>query len=132
MDPISLILTALLTGATAALSETAGQVIKESYQRLKTLLHQRLAGQPVAQVALDGYEKKPEVWKAPLAEQLQAAGVSQDRCVIEAAQALLQALHPQEAAQGKYAVQISGQVQGFAQGDAQSVQMHFGNRSETP
>jgi hypothetical protein len=36
---------------------------------------------------------------------------------------------PQQAATGKYNVQIAGNVQGLAQGDYQRVEMNFGDKS---
>ena len=52
--------------------------------------------------------------------------VDQDHEIIEAAQRVMQLVQPQQAAMGKYNVQITGNVQGFAQGDHQTVHMTFG------
>ena len=38
MDPVSLIVTALATGAAAALKDTAGEAVKDAYSGLKSLL----------------------------------------------------------------------------------------------
>ena len=127
MDPITLILTALVSGATASVKDTASQLVKDTYNGLKTLIHNKLAGKPTAEIALAEYEKKPDVWKAPLAEGLKEADIVQDKAIIEAAQKLMTLIQPQQAAQGKYNVQITGNVEGFVQGDYAKVKMTFGN-----
>ncbi len=126
MDPITLIVTALAAGAAAGAQETASTVVKDAYTGLKTLIQQKFKGKPTAEIALTEHEKKPEVWKAPLEEGLKETSVDQDKEVIEAAQKVMSLLQPQQAAMGKYNVQITGNVQGFAQGDQQQVNMHFG------
>ena len=57
MEPITLILTALVAGATAAAKDTAGQAIKDSYTGLKGLIKQRFADKDKADSAaiLDKY-----------------------------------------------------------------------------
>jgi hypothetical protein len=131
MDPISLILTALVSGATASVKDTANQAVKDTYNGLKTLIQNKLVGKPDAEIALAKYEKKPDAWKAALEDELKEARVAQDTAIIEAAQKLMKLVQPQQAAQGKYNVQITGNVQGFAQGDNQTVHMSFGTEPET-
>ena len=127
MDPVTLILTALATGAAASAKDVTSQAVKDAYNGLKTLIKNKLAGKPDAEMALAQHEKKPEVWKAPLEDGLKEAGVEQDQDIIAAAQQLMTLVHPQQAAMGKYNVQITGNVQGYAQGDHQQVTMNFGN-----
>lgn len=127
MDPITLILTALTAGAAASAKDTASAAIKDSYNGLKAIIQRKFAGTPTAEVALIAHETKPDVWKAPLEEGLKETGTDQDQEVIAAAQRLMTLVQPQQAAMGKYNVQITGNVQGFAQGDHQTVHMTFGN-----
>jgi hypothetical protein len=127
MDSITLILTALGSGATASVKDTASQAVKDTYNGLKTLIHNKIAGKPDAETALAKYEKKPDVWKAVLEYELKKAQVFQDKAIIEAAEKLMTLIQPQQAAQGKYNVQITGNVTGYAQGDHQRVHMTFGN-----
>ena len=127
MDPVTLILTALTTGAAASAKDVTGQAIKDAYNGLKTLIQHKLAGKPDAEMAFVQHEKKTEVWKAPLEDGLKEAGVAQDQEIIAAAQQVMTLVQPQQAAMGKYNVQITGHVQGFAQGDHQQVTMNFGN-----
>jgi len=90
MDPIALILAALATG----LQATASDAVKDAYTGLKTLLQRKFAGKPVAEVALAEHEKKPDIWKAPLAQGLQETEANQDQEIIAAAQRLIQLAHP--------------------------------------
>ncbi len=73
------------------------------------------------------HEKQPDIWKAPLETQIKETQVDQDKEIIAAAQKLMTLVQPQQAAMGKYNVQITGGVQGYAQGDYQQVTMNFGN-----
>lgn len=66
-QPVSLIVTALASGAAAALKDTASQALKDLYRDLKSLLRRKLEGNKEAELALERYETKPEVcdyhWK---------------------------------------------------------------------
>ncbi|SRR6266487_5202119 len=127
MDPITLILTALTAGVAASAKDTASTAIKDSYNGLKALIQRKFAGKPAAEMALKEHEKKPDVWKAPLEEGLKETETDQDLEIIAAAQKLMTLVQPQQAAMGKYNVQITGNVQGYAQGDYQQVRMNFGD-----
>jgi hypothetical protein len=126
MDPITLILTALASGAPLVAKGVAGEVIKDAYNSLKARIQDKFTGKPDAELTLAKHEEKPEVWEAPLKEALVEADVDQDQPLIEAAQKLLELVNPQQAAMGKYNVQITGDVQGFVQGDNAHVEMTFG------
>lgn len=127
MDPITLILTALNAG----LQATAGEMVKDAYTELKTLIQRKFAGKPVAQMALTKHESDSKTWEAPLKKALVQEGVSQDPEVIAAAQKVMHIVQLQQAAMGKYNVQIAGDVYGAAYGDHQSIEMHF-NLGSTP
>ncbi|HJT57890.1 MAG TPA: hypothetical protein VJ761_15415 [Ktedonobacteraceae bacterium] len=126
MDPVTLILTALTTGAAASAKDVTGQAVKDAYNGLKTLIQHKLAGKPDAEMALAQHEKKPEVWKAPLEDSLKEAGVAQDQEIIAAAQHLMTLVQPQQMGLGKYNIQNTGTVQGQVIGDAANVTQQFG------
>jgi hypothetical protein len=130
MDPLTLILTALGTGAAFLAKQAASEAVKDAYQALKTRLQQKFADKPEATVALAKYADKPDVWRAPVHEALTETAADQDRELITAAQQLLALVDPQQAAMGKYNVQIAGQVQGFVQGDHAQVTMTFGDKPQ--
>ena len=125
MEPTSIILTALLAGATAAAKDTASQAIKDGYQGLKTLIQNRFSDKPAAQTALTEYEQDADTWRKPLEKSLAESGANQDEAIIRQAQALLKLVKPQQAAQGKYNVQI-GEGKGTVIGDNAQVIQNFG------
>ena len=86
VDPITLVVTAVALGASAGLTDTATQVIKDAYAGLKALLTRR-------QVDVSGVERKPDSasQRAALAETLADAGDVDDE-VIAAAQAVTEAV----------------------------------------
>ncbi|HEY9893922.1 MAG TPA: hypothetical protein V6D34_00690 [Candidatus Sericytochromatia bacterium] len=96
MDPITLILTALVAGTAKA----AGDAVPDAYKGLKALIQKKIAGKPAAEMVLAEHEKDPETYAAPLKKNLVEAGVDQDAEILKAAQELLEQLKPQEAAPG--------------------------------
>jgi hypothetical protein len=118
MDPITLILSALVAGATAAAKETATEAVKDAYHGLKA--------------ALGEYEKEPEVWKDPVRGALTKIAADKDEEIIKAAQALLAQADPQGHSQGKYSVHFAGAVYGATIGDKNTVTNTFGDISKRP
>ncbi|GCF07794.1 hypothetical protein [Dictyobacter arantiisoli] len=123
MDANTLILTALATGAQAF----ATDAIKDAYQGLKTLIQRKFEHKPKAQEILADYEGDPDIYQKPLMKALQQEQLDQDPDVIQAAQRVMQLVQPQQASMGKYNIQITGDVHGYAQGDNQNVTMNFGS-----
>lgn len=124
MDPISIILTALVAGAAKA----AGDAAPDAYNGLKTLIKSKFdsQGKSDSAIILDRYEKKPEKTKLLLEDELTEAGIDQDEEIVKLAQKLLEQLKPQEAAEGKFNIQISGgQVQGLVQQNTGTINQNF-------
>jgi hypothetical protein len=121
VDPVSLIVAALVAGAAAALKDTAGQAVKDAYTGLKTLLRRKTADAPAVEVAVQQHEEDPDVWEQPLRQLLTKAGAGQDAEIVEVATRLLALADPA----GKYTVTVSG-GQGVVVGDGNSVRMAFG------
>jgi hypothetical protein len=126
MDPLILILSALTAGAVTAAQTVAGDAIMDAYAELKSLLQQKFMGKQSAEVALDEHETDPTTWEVPLKKALMQAQADHDEAIIEAAQKVMTLVNPQQVAMGKYNMQITGNVQGVAQGDYQYVEMTFG------
>jgi len=125
MDPISLILAALVAGAT----KTGGEVALDAYNGLKALIKHKFESQGKSDsvTILDKYEQKPEKTKALLEDELTEAGADKDEEIIKLAQKLMEQLHPQEAAEGKFSVQISGgTVQGLTQQNTGTITQNYG------
>ena len=124
MDPVTLIASALAAGAAAAAKDTASQAVKDAYAGFKALIQKRFTDRPEAEMALAKHEEKPKVWEAPLKDALVETGVDKDQEVLQMAQQLLKLVHPQQAAQGKYSIQI-GEAKGVVIGDDAEVTMTF-------
>lgn len=121
MDPITLILTALVAGTAKA----AGDAAPDAYKGLKALIQKKFAGKPEAEMALAKHEEKPKVWEEPLKEALAESGVDQDKEIIQASQELLKQLKPQEAASGKFNLNVAGDFKGFSGENSGNVTQTF-------
>jgi len=121
VDPITLILTALVAGTAKA----AGDAAPDAYKGLKALIQKKFAGKPEAEMALAKHEEKPKVWEEPLKEALAESGVDQDKEIIQASQELLKQLKPQEAASGKFNLNVAGDFKGFSGENSGNVTQTF-------
>ena len=113
MEPISLIIAALVAGA----AKSAGEIAPDAYKGLKALIKRKFAGDPKAEMVLEEHEADCEVYEAPLKKKLTEAGLDKDEEIIKAAQKLLKELKPQESASGKYDIVFQGEVKGIQIGD---------------
>lgn len=120
MDPVSLIIAALIAGASAGAKATAATAVEDAYGALKGLIRRRLGRAEVPAL------EQPEAERERLAELLRDAGADRDEEVVRAAQAVLAQLDPAGARGGKYDVNISG-GKGIVVGDAATVTMNFGD-----
>ena len=104
MEPLTMIVTALTTGATAALGSVAGEAVKDAYAGLKRLILDRYGKQGDVSDAVETVEAETDAdWpKARLQEALAETEAPQDEEVLAAAQALLTAADPQGARAGRY------------------------------
>lgn len=107
MDPVTLIVTALVAGAAAGMKDTASSAIKDAYNGLKGLVGRKLAGRPGGELVLDRHEQDPQVWDKPLAQELTTVGAGDDPDLVSAAQALMQLVDAAGSAAGKYQVVAS-------------------------
>src|SRR5690349_10120981 len=134
MDPVSLILAALVTGVATGLAtgpgESAAAAVRDAYRGLRDALKRRLAGKPAAQDAVEQYVADPEAWKGNLEVHLRRAGVDQDRAVLDAAHSVMRLADPAGAAAGKYTINLAG-AQGAQVGD-HNQQSNVFNAPPTP
>lgn len=124
MEPITLILTALATGAAAAAADVGKEALKDAYQGLKKLIQDKYAA---AKTGVDLIEKDPEsaAFQAAAKELLEPTGATQDPDVIQAAQELMAKAEPAKAAEGQFNVQIGGNVYGLVQGNQGKIEQTF-------
>jgi hypothetical protein len=108
VDPVSLVLDALASGATRGVADGASDAVGAAYSRLKRLIAERFAGNKSAEVALDEHAADPDTWQAPLTKALHATVVSADESVLAAARQLMELLDAAGARAGKYDVDLRG------------------------
>jgi hypothetical protein len=116
MDPISLILTALVAGLAQGVGQTAATAVRDAYAGLRTALAQRLSGRQAAQDAVEQYVTDPEAWRGNLEVHLKQAGADRDQAVLDAAATVMRVADPAGARAGKYTVHLAG-AQGVQVGD---------------
>jgi hypothetical protein len=120
MDPVTLIVTALATGASAgaleALKDDVKDKAKAAYTRLRALARKRVAGRPDAELALERHETAPQNWGSLLTAELTEAGAADDVGLVAAAKALMDLVDAAGARAGKYKVTIENS-QGVQVGD---------------
>ncbi|MCC6569781.1 MAG: hypothetical protein IT315_11145 [Anaerolineales bacterium] len=123
MEPVTLIVSALTAGATAALQETAGTAIKDAYQGLAGLVRKKFGKDTKAKTALDGSKEDPETWQKPLEKSVQESGIANDKEILGLAQELIKLLKSQNPS-SKYNVKIKGSKQ-IVVGDNAKVTMNL-------
>ncbi len=129
MDTLSLIVSALSAGALAGAQELAGEALKDAYQALRGLVQKKLESKPQAKKILKEHAKDPVTWEKPLAKVLKEARVAEDTEIVGAAERLLMTARIDQSAPSRYAVQVSGEVQGMVTGDRARVTMHFAGKN---
>lgn len=94
MDPVTLIVTALVTGAAAAAKDVGGEAVKNAYGGLKTLIASRFGTKANVEAAMASIEQKPDSdnRKGVLKEELEVAGADKDAELLKQAQALIELL----------------------------------------
>lgn len=122
MEPISLIITALVAGAAKA----AGDAAPDAYNGLKALIKRKFAGEPKAEMVLEEHETDPETYESPLRKKLAEAGADKDEEIIKKAQELLKQLKPEDSAAGKYKVEFQAEVKAAQIGDRNVQENKFG------
>jgi hypothetical protein len=125
VDPVTLIIAALATGAVSGIKETASAAVMDAYEALKGLARKRLASRPDGELVLTRYAEAPEAWERPLAAELGAAGADRDSDLVAAAQALMSLVDAAGSRTGKYRVDVR-HSQGVQIGDHNTQHNTFG------
>jgi hypothetical protein len=125
MDPITLIVTALAAGAASAMQDDAKAVVKTAFERLRHLVKKRFTSPDNGEFMLEKHAAAPDIWQAPLKQELEQSGAADDSELIDAAQRLMELLDPRGTAASKYAVTIQDSTD-VQVGDHNSQVNHFG------
>jgi hypothetical protein len=110
MDPIALIVNALVAGVVAAAKPTARQAVKDTYAAFKALIQRKFGDEGDVAAAVEQVEKKPDSAgrKGMLAEELGATGAGQDAEVLRAARDLLALVQPRSVDESQMALAENG------------------------
>jgi len=111
MDPITVIVSAVMAGVAASAKGLGTQAVKDGYAGLKALIVHKFGQKADVGDALEGVEKKPdsEARQAVLKEELETAGAGQDAEVVGQAQTLLDLLKQHGIAPGTtYQATVTG------------------------
>lgn len=111
MDPITVIVSAVMAGVAASAKGVGAQAVKDGYAGLKALIVRKFGQKADVRDALEGVEKKPdsEARQAVLKEELETAGAGQDAKVVGQAQTLLDLLKQHGIAPGTtYQATVTG------------------------
>ena len=104
IDPISLIITALVAGATAAAKDTAEQANKDVYKGLKDLIKKKFIDDSFGQGIVDGKPEEIKQVEGLLKDKLAQSGADKDVEIIKLAQELLEKENSEESAAGKFII----------------------------
>lgn len=107
MDPVSLVVAAVVAGVAAGAGQTATEAVKDAYGLLKFKLRGLFGGDSAAEVVLAEHEADPDTYEAPLRKKLEAAGVAglgENDDLLLAAHRVLAAADPEGARSGRYTV----------------------------
>jgi len=130
MDPVSLIVAALVAGASSGLKDTAGAAVRDAYAGLKVLLRRHVgasaAGAVPQQVenGITALELDQQADTADLRAALEQSGADGDQALVRAAAEFLERADAAGAVAGKYHVSISG-GKGIVVGNEGTVSMTF-------
>jgi hypothetical protein len=111
MDPVSLIVAALVAGVSTGVGEAATSAVKDAYAKLRSVLSARLGGDK--DKVIEEHAADPEVYEKPAAKVIKESGAADDPKVLAAAQRLLELADPAGAAAGKYTVAAPGSTIGI-------------------
>ena len=115
MDPVSVIVGAMVAGAAGGVSSSASAAVQSAYEALAGRLR-NLFGRGDRAELVDRVEADPVATQVELREELTAAGAGHDAELLAAAQRLWALLDPQAFAAGKYRVDLRG-AKGVQAGD---------------
>lgn len=115
MDPIAIILDALKAGALFVGGKMAGEAVKDSYTKLKTLLRARVKSNEERTALIPTENLAVDVWQARAREILERINAGKDLDLVGAAQNLLTQVNQTQTSSGKFNLQantISTVIQG--------------------
>ncbi len=131
MDPVTLIVSALVSGASAATKDTASAAVKGAFQRLNDMIRIGVKGDAPAEMALMEAPKDAETWQKPLEKAVTDHRLGNDQEVVALARQLLELIESGQPSVSKYDVDIKSS-KGVVIGDHAKVDMVFEESPDRP
>ena len=110
---MELILAALIAGATAATKDTAGVAVKDAYEGLKALIKKKFEKDALAQAMVDAKPEDIKQAEGLLKTKMTEVGIDKDAEILKAAAEILKKEDPQWAKEGKYSINVQGDIKGI-------------------
>jgi len=131
MDPVTIVVSALVAGLITGTTEMAKTAVIDIYESLKKSLSNKTEGNDDARAALVAIEKKPEseARQNVLKEELAKLNLEKDAELIQLAKSILEHLDHAGAQAGKYNITIQN-AQGVVIGDRNKIKQSFTSKSE--
>jgi hypothetical protein len=107
MDPVTLIVAALVAGVSSGVGDVAASGVRDAYEGLKGLLVRRFASDEQASATLEEHVADPEAHEKSLAEEIRAVGADRDAEILAAAEDVLRRADA-AGAKTKYNVTVTG------------------------
>lgn len=108
MDPASLIVGALVAGATTGVGDSAAEAVRDSYEYLKELVRSKLADRQDAEQTLQRLETNPQGEQDHVVAMVNKLGIGADDPAVAVATQLMSLVDPSGAAAGTYIVSSKG------------------------
>jgi len=118
MEPISIIVHAVLTGLQFVADKGAGEMVKDAYANLKKHLLKKLDSHDLAGPRPD---EKLEDWTSRLEQLIKTNGLDKDPALVANAERFLSLV----TTTAKFNVNIHGSVKSFIQGDGSQINVSF-------
>lgn len=111
MDPVTLVVAALVAGVSAGLGDAASSAIKDAYAGLRSLLTTRFTREQ--DKVIEEHAADPDTYEKPASKVLRESGAAADAEVAAAAQRVLALADPAGTAANKYQVDARGATIGI-------------------
>lgn len=124
MDPVSVIITALIAGVTGGLTQTASQAVKDAYQALKTSIIERLENPDQVEQLIQKVEEEPLAETRQLENKLSQSRIIDNKEILNMAIKILELTNTRPTEVTKFKVEINNS-KGIVTGDGNTIEQIF-------
>ena len=108
MDPVTLIVAALVAGASAGVADSAKDAVVGLYGRLTSALAAHFGPDETGGRTLERHASNPGGYEIPVRDLIVESGAERDPTVLDLARELLAAADPEGTQVGRYNVKVTG------------------------